>query len=240
MTSYKRSGHRDIMSPFIRWQTLRVRVPTRCTRSFRDTSTIGHMARNRPRLLLFMAKIWAYPLWCSVIRGKNAAAVFEDVDWWMCCINRPDLLALDRYSRFAYLAGALTEFRTLMHYRLRPAPAAVRAVLRAVYRPAATLSLEADRIGAGLFIQHGVATIVDAESIGHHCWINQLVTIGHNSKGRPTLGDNVRVGTGAVVIGPITLHNGSTVGANATVIYDVGPGQTVVAPLARPLGRADM
>jgi serine O-acetyltransferase len=100
-----------------------------------------------------------------------------------------------------------------------------------LYRPAATLTLEADRIGPGLFIQHGVGTIVTAESIGSHCWINQQVTIGHNAKGLPTLGDGVRVGAGAVVIGPIRLHDGSTVGANATVIHDVGQGVTVVAPL---------
>lgn len=186
-------------------------------------------------MLLTLARVWAYPLWRSVIRSESADAVAEDVDWWMRCIGDANLLGLDRYSRFAYLSGALTEFRTLVHYRLRSAPPALRLLLRAVYRPAATLTLNADRIGPGLFIQHGVATIVTAESIGSHCWINQQVTIGHNGRGRPTLGDRVRVGAGAVVIGPITLHNGATVGANATVIYDVGPGATVVAPLATVL-----
>jgi serine O-acetyltransferase len=190
------------------------------------------MTRDRRTQLVALARIWAYPLWCSVIHSEAGDTVAEDVDWWMRCINHPDLLALDRYSRFAYLAGALTEFRTLVHYRLRSAPTVLRLVLRAMYRPAATLTLEADRIGPGLFIQHGVGTIVSAESIGSHCWINQQVTIGHNAKGRPTLGDRVRVASGAVVIGPITLHDGATVGANATVIRDVGPGVTVVAPPA--------
>jgi serine O-acetyltransferase len=193
------------------------------------------MPRDRRTVLLAFARIWAYPLWCSVIHSKAAQTVIEDVDWWMRCINHPDLLALDRYSRFAYLTGALTEFRTLVHYRLRSTPAALRLLLRAVYRPATTLTLEADRIGPGLFIQHGVATIVTAESIGSHCWINQQVTIGHNARGRPTLGDRVRVASGAVVIGPITLHDDATVGANATVMQDVGQGVTVVAPLATAL-----
>jgi hypothetical protein len=61
------------------------------------------------------------------------------------------------------------------------------------------LTLNADRIGPGLFIQHGVAMIVTAESIGSHCGINQQVTIGHNGRGRPTLGDHVWVGAGAMV-----------------------------------------
>jgi serine O-acetyltransferase len=195
------------------------------------------MAPDQRTILLALARVWAYPLWCSVIRSESADAAREDVDWWMRCIDDAQLAGLDRYSQFAWLSGALPEFRTLLHYRLRSAPLALRLLLRVLYRPAATLTLDVDRIGPGLFIQHGVATRVGAESIGSHCWINQQVTIGYDTRGRPTLGDRVRVGAGAVVLGPITLHNGATVGANATVIHDVGPGETVVAPLATPLKR---
>jgi serine O-acetyltransferase len=193
------------------------------------------MARDRRAVLLALARVWAYPLWCSVIRSESADSVLEDVDWWMRCIDHPELLCLDRYSQFAYLSGALREFRSLLHYRLRSAPLALRLLLRVLYRPEATLTIDADRIGPGLFIQHGVATRVGAHSIGSHCWINQQVTIGYDATGRPTLGDCVRVGAGAIVIGRITLHDGATVGVNATVIHDVGPGETVVAPLATAL-----
>lgn len=192
--------------------------------------------RPRPVLLAF-ARVWAFPLWRSVISAGDKISVDEDVDWWMECINHPDLLALDHYARFAYLAGALPEFRTLVQYRLRSAPRPLRFALRVLYRPASTFTLDASHIGPGLFIQHGVATIVTAEAIGGHCWINQQVTIGHTAKGRPTLGNRVRVGTGAVVLGAITLHDGATVGANATVMHDVGAGVTVVAPLATALDR---
>jgi serine O-acetyltransferase len=193
------------------------------------------MASRRNRAQLFLARVWAYPLWCGITRSRVAGIVAEDVDWWMECISDAELQRLDRYTQFAYLSGALTEFRTLTHFRLRSAPGPVRVILRALYRPSPTLILEADRIGPALFIQHGLGTIVTATSIGCHCWINQQVTIGHDAVGRPTLGDRVRVGVGAVVLGPITLHDGATVGANATVIHDVGPGETVVAPLAAPL-----
>jgi serine O-acetyltransferase len=186
-------------------------------------------------ILLALARAWAYPLWCSVIRSESADAAFTDIDWWMRCIDDPQLLRLDRYSRFVWLTGALPEFRTLVHYRLNTAPPALRSLLRMIYRPERTLTLEANHIGPGLFIQHGTASRISADSIGSHCWINQMATIGYSAKGRPTLGDRVRVGVGAVVIGPITLHDGATVGANATVIHDVGPGETVVAPLATPL-----
>ena len=194
------------------------------------------MRRNRA-LLIRCARIWAYPLWWVGIHSDAADAIAEDVAWWMRCIDDDDLLRLDHYSRFSYLAGALTEFRTLVHFRLRSTPLLLQMVMRAVYRPARTLTLEANRIGPGLFIQHGVGTIVTAESIGRHCWINQQVTIGHDARGRPTLGDDVRVGAGAIVIGPVTLHDGAVVGANATVILDVPPGTTVVAPPATALDR---
>jgi serine O-acetyltransferase len=195
------------------------------------------MARDRSPVLLALARVWAYPLWCSVIRSESADAVMEDVDFWMHCINDDQLLRLDRYSRFAYLSGALKEFRTLVHYRLRSAPLPLRVLLRVLYRPEPTLTLDADSIGPGLFIQHGFATIVVAESIGSHCWINQQVTVGFDAKGKPTLGNRVRIGAAAVVLGPITVHDGATVGANATVVHDVGPGETVVAPLATPINR---
>ena len=219
------------------------RPPVMCARRWNpvvdhtapDTVYDRLMARERPAVKLALARVWAYPLWCSVRHSGSADAVAEDVDWWMRCINDPQLSRLDRYSQFAYLSGALTEFRTLVRYRLRAAPLVLRVLLGVVYRPAPTLILDANRIGPGLFIQHGVATIITAESIGSHCWINQQVTIGHDARGKPTLGDRVRVGAGAVVIGPITLHHGVTVGANATVIHDVGPGETVVAPLAAAL-----
>ena len=195
------------------------------------------MARHRSPVLFALARVWAYPLWCSVIRSDAAEAVFEDVDWSLQCIDDPQLLALDRYTRFAYLSGALREFRTLVHFRLRQAPLPLRVVLRMLYRPEPTLTLDADSIGPGLFIQHGFATIIVAESIGSHCWINQQVTVGYDTKGKPTLGNYVRVGAGAVVLGPVTLHDGAIVGANATVIHDVGPDETVVAPLAAPINR---
>jgi serine O-acetyltransferase len=41
------------------------------------------MTRDRRKLLLPFAPMWAYPVWCSVIRSESAAVVVEHVDWWM-------------------------------------------------------------------------------------------------------------------------------------------------------------
>ena len=193
------------------------------------------MTRDPKSRMLMLARVWAYPLWVGASRSNAADEVAEDVDFWVECINDASLRELESYSRFAYLSASLSEFRTVLHYRLRSAPLPLRLLLRVLYRPHPTLILNAGRIGPGLFIQHGFATGIDAESIGSHCWINQQVTIGHTPRGNPILGDHVRVGAGAIVIGPVTLHDGATVGANATVTRDVPPGATVVSPAATEL-----
>lgn len=190
--------------------------------------------------LLAAARVWAYPLWWTVMHSAGAEAAREDVDWWAECINNDELRALDARSRFAYFTGALPEFRSVMHYRLRSVPLPLRLLLRAVYRQPDHMIIDADSIGPGLFIQHGHGTLVGAKTIGRHCWINQGVTIGYNEKGgNPTLGDNVRVAVGAIVLGGITLHDGATVGPNAVVTRDVGPGEIMVAPLARTFRRRE-
>lgn len=198
---------------------------------------IRRMGRSVRMRLVPLMRVWAFPLWLGVNRSKAAPTVAADVEWWVRCLGDSELEALGQYSRFAYLSTALPEFRTLVHYRLRCAPLPVRLILYVVYRPPAYPKLVADRIGPALFIQHGVGTIVSAESIGSHCWINHQVSIGYTAKGRPTLGDRVWVAAGAIVLGPITLHDGATVGANATVMHDVAAGETVVAPLAVRLDR---
>ncbi|MDP4238365.1 MAG: serine acetyltransferase [Bacteroidota bacterium] len=85
-----------------------------------------------------------------------------------------------------------------------------------------------EKIGKGLFIEHGNSTIIYAKSIGDYCWINQNVSIGESGKGIPQIGSNVRIGTGAVVLGPITIGDNVIIGANATVVKDVPANCTVV------------
>ncbi|NOT97673.1 MAG: serine acetyltransferase [Sideroxydans sp.] len=91
-----------------------------------------------------------------------------------------------------------------------------------------SIGTRAENIGGGLFIQHGNSTIIHAESIGENCWVNQNVTIGDSGKGIPVIGNNVRICTGAVVLGPIKIGDNAIIGANATVVKDVPANCTVV------------
>jgi serine O-acetyltransferase len=91
-------------------------------------------------------------------------------------------------------------------------------------------------VGGGLYIAHPVGCVLHAESVGTNVTIIGQVTFGTRSDACwPTIGDDVLVGTGARVLGGITVGSGSVVGANAVVINDTCPGSTVVGIPARAI-----
>ncbi len=128
------------------------------------------------------------------------------------------------------------EFRSLLYHRLSHGNQAGRiygAVLRRVRPGERTLFLSTNSIGPGLFIQHGFATIVSAQSVGANCWINQQVTIGFDETLRaPVIEDGARVHAGAIVIGPVTVGRGAIIGAGAVVTKDVPAGMVAVGVAA--------
>lgn len=89
------------------------------------------------------------------------------------------------------------------------------------------------RIGRGLFIDHGMGVVIgETTIIGDNVILFQGVTLGGTGKEKgkrhPTIGNNVVIGTGAKVLGNISIGDNSYVGANAVVIKDVPPNSTVV------------
>ena len=88
-------------------------------------------------------------------------------------------------------------------------------------------------IGRGLFIDHGMGVVIGETAVlGENVTLFQGVTLGGTGKERgkrhPTIGDRVVIGTGAKVLGNITVGSDSMVGANAVVIRDVPEHSTVV------------
>jgi len=91
----------------------------------------------------------------------------------------------------------------------------------------------AAKIGRRFFIDHGMGVVIgETAEIGDDCTLYHAVTLGGTSwekgKRHPTLKDNVVVGAGAKVLGPITLGMGARIGSNAVVVKDVPDGGTVV------------
>lgn len=93
-------------------------------------------------------------------------------------------------------------------------------------------------IGKKFFIDHGHGVVIgETAVIGDRVTLYHDVTLGGTSlsqaKRHPTLEDDVVIGAGAQVLGPITIGRGAHVGANAVVVHDVRPGTTVVGIPAR-------
>ncbi len=94
------------------------------------------------------------------------------------------------------------------------------------------------RIGRRVFIDHGMGVVIgETAEIGDDCTLYHGVTLGGTSwekgKRHPTLRDDVVVGAGAKVLGPIVLDVGARVGSNAVVMHDVPAGATAVGIPAR-------
>jgi serine O-acetyltransferase len=98
----------------------------------------------------------------------------------------------------------------------------------------------AARIGEGMFIDHGMGVVIgETAEVGRDVTLYQGVTLGGTGfatgKRHPTVQDNVTIGSGAKLLGPITIGHGAKIGANTVVIHDVPPNSTVVGNPGHPV-----
>jgi serine O-acetyltransferase len=115
----------------------------------------------------------------------------------------------------------------------RALAAGARAVTGIEIHPAAV-------VGDGLFIDHGMGVVVgETAEIGENVTLYQGVTLGGTGfaagKRHPTVQDNVTIGSGAKLLGPITIGHGAKIGANAVVVHDVPANSTVVGNPGHPV-----
>ena len=101
------------------------------------------------------------------------------------------------------------------------------------------------KIGSNLFIDHGMGVVIgETSEIGSNVTIYHAVTLGgispsidserqRNEKRHPTIGNDVVIGSGAQIIGPVKVGNGSRIAANAVVVNDVPEGATMVGVPAK-------
>jgi serine O-acetyltransferase len=155
---------------------------------------------------------------------KNKSILRADFKRWkqVLDIKYPDPVT------FIYLLSFHKAFRNLFYYRI----GVIKYFLNIFCPQLSTLMILTPNIGEGLFIWSGFSTIIGAKSIGKNCMINQMVIIGKNN-GYPTILDNVRIHTGAVIFGDIIVGNNVIIGANTTVYKDVPDNCTVFSESSR-------
>jgi serine O-acetyltransferase len=136
----------------------------------------------------------------------------------LCCYPGVHALAFHRLGNRLWRRGWLSTARLVSHLG--------RFLTGIEIHPAA-------KIGRGLFIDHGMGIVIgETAEIGDNVNLLQGVTLGGTStrreKRHPTLRDNVTVGSGAKIIGAITVGENSRVGAGSVVVRDVPPNAVVV------------
>src|SRR5277367_6513714 len=161
----------------------------------------------------------------TAIKSRDPAA--RDVSTLEILAAWPGLHALLAHRLAHALYGAGVPF----------APRLIAAVARSLtgveIHPAA-------RIGARFVVDHGMGVVIgETAEIGDDVTLYQGVTLGGTGfatgKRHPTVQDNVTVGSGAKMLGPITIGHGAKIGANTVVIHDVPPNTTVVGNPGHPV-----
>ncbi len=157
----------------------------------------------------------------NAIRERDPAAK-SDIEVLLLYSGLHAVLAY-RVSHKLYLGGHL--------FYARAVSQAAKFLTGIEIHPGAT-------IGEGLVIDHGMGVVIgETTEIGDNCTLYQGVTLGGTGKDvgkrHPTLKDNVLVGAGAKVLGPIVIESNSKIAANAVVLKDIPESSTAVGIPAR-------
>jgi serine O-acetyltransferase len=190
------------------------------------------------RIYWNLRKLLCSPVLVLLLMTDQGPIIRQDATQWIHILFTRRFQGL---SDLLFLLARYPEFRSLYYYRLSRGSLAGEAAslfARVLFKPMPTLHLTCPDIGGGFFIQHGYATAVSAQKIGTNCSINQCAAIGWTDRSRPPiLGNNVHIKNGAKVLGPITIGDNVTVGANAVVVKDVPANCVVVGVPARIVRR---
>jgi serine O-acetyltransferase len=191
-----------------------------------------------------MTKLRTIPHLLLYRRSANRNIIEKDMLRWFQ-IYKPQLRKNSVADILAWLLETYPEFRNLFYARIGRFSGIrgriMLAVARSLYRPPKEALRFGDpiNIGPGFFAYVGFGTIIGAESIGENCWVNPGVTIGYKdgSGGMPVVGNNVFIGAGAKILGPITIGDNVMIGANAVVTKNVPSNCTVAGVPARIVKR---
>lgn len=189
------------------------------------------------KIKMYKIKLFFYPLLALpaivvffLISGEDRHKTMMDLYRWEKVRGMSHIGPA--FWRLYKMLVAAREFRSLYYVRIGYFSKIVKYFLPGMTTCGIGSTLSKN-LGGGCYIQHGWGMELNAESVGVNLWINQNVTVGYKgANGHPKIGNNVSIGTGAVVLGGITIGNNVKIGANAIVVDDVPDNCTVCSPKA--------
>ncbi len=143
----------------------------------------------------------------------------EERNYWFT-----DLQKLNKFNIIDHLNlfRGHPEYRSVFYFRIG---ILLSFILQIIAKGQVNLFLDIDSsiCDVGLLIIHGHSTRIGAHRIGKHCQIWQNVTVGNTTKSnkRPRIGDNVKICTGAIVVGDIIIGNNVTIAAGTVLTKSV-------------------
>lgn len=188
---------------------------------------------HRIRLILWLPLSWV--LWIMYVFCKEKKKLLMDLARFRKVHYGAENDSLSFWNVYNEFIG-FAEFRSVFWFRCGKYSKLARWIFP---KPELQLSFDCrtENVGGGLFIQHGYCTDISVRAIGENCWINQRVTFGYQGQYCPIVGNNVRVGVGAIIIGNVTIGDNVNIGAGAVVVKDVPSNVTVVGQPARYINK---
>lgn len=157
----------------------------------------------------------------SFLESPNGALLRADVISWARWRLVPCTTADEVWDAFRSIFATFGEFRSIVDYRFRIAGVFQDARHHPKLTRRMELHIHSPSIGGGLRIQHGHSTWIHAESVGRNLLVRQNVTIGGHKGMVPTIGNNVQIGPGAVIIGGVRIGDNVAIGGNVFINFDI-------------------
>lgn len=157
---------------------------------------------------------WLYIPHCCFALSKKGL-IKSDVKALSSKIN----IKLPPLFGLIYLLHTNSYFRSIFYHRLGPVKSAIISWYRRGDRYFSISFIT--EIGSSCKFSHPYATILNAESIGYNFDFRHCTTLGATEKGRPIIGNNVKLGAAVTIIGPVHVGNNVIVGAGSVVVKDV-------------------
>lgn len=192
------------------------------------------MIKDRIRIIYsYINIVRVLPLYLLLLLSKNKSIIIEDINKNFIDRTTFSNKNSNNYSlffKFTYLMSNYKEFRNVFYYRL----GIISNLISWICPKLKPLYITSNHIGKGFILFHGFSTIIYANSIGDNCTIYHNVTIGKTND-IPSIGNNVTICTGSIIIGGIRIGNNVTIGAGSLVNKDIPDNSVVIGNPCRIL-----